>query len=140
MKILLAVDGSPASVRAARHAARLAKAMAEPPALVVFHADAPLPRIAALELGVQGTADYHADNADHALRAVRTALRRARVEFTEKVVVAEPATAIVRHARAARVDLVVMGTRGRGAIEGLLLGSVARKVVAGAGVPVTVVP
>lgn len=140
MKILLAVDGSPASVRAARHAARLAKAMAEPPTLVVFHADLPLPRIAALELGVQGTADYHADNADHALRAVRTALRRARVAFTEKVVVAEPAAAIVRHARAARVDMVVMGTRGRGAIEGLLLGSVARKVVAGAGVPVAVVP
>lgn len=140
MKILLAVDGSPASVRATRHVVQLTKAMAEAPTLVVFHADAPLPRIAALELGVQGTADYHADNADHALRAVRTALRRARLAFIEKVAVAEPAPAILRHVGATRADLVVMGTRGRGAIEGLLLGSVARKVVAGAGIPVTVVP
>ena len=42
--------------------------------------------------------------------------------------VGDPADEVVRYAEAAGVDLIVMGTRGLGALEALLLGSVARKV------------
>jgi len=55
------------------------------------------------------------------------------------LVIGDPATAIVKLARKLRCDLIVMGTRGMGTIAGLLLGSVATKVVHLAPTPVTLV-
>ena len=52
MKILLAVDGSKAAQAATKLAAQMAKAMAAPPTLVLMHADAPLMRRVAAELGL----------------------------------------------------------------------------------------
>ncbi len=46
---------------------------------------------------------------------------------------------IVRAARTARADLIVMGTHGRGAVAKLLLGSVAERVVGHATCPVLTV-
>ena len=50
-----------------------------------------------------------------------------------------PATAIVDYARTENIDLVVMGTHGRGAVAHLLMGSVAEKVVRLAPCPVMTV-
>ena len=50
-----------------------------------------------------------------------------------------PADAIVEYARAHAVDLIVMGTHGRSAVEQLLVGSVAEKVVRKAPCPVLTV-
>jgi nucleotide-binding universal stress UspA family protein len=41
----------------------------------------------------------------------------------------DPATEIVRYARDANMDLIVMGTHGRSGLERLLMGSVAEKVM-----------
>ncbi len=49
------------------------------------------------------------------------------------------AEAILSAAQAHEVDLIVMGTRGRGAIEGLLFGSVSRKVTHLASCPVLLI-
>jgi len=40
----------------------------------------------------------------------------------------DPASAIVNYATKNKVDLIVMGSRGLGQVEGMLLGSVSRKV------------
>jgi len=50
-----------------------------------------------------------------------------------------PAQAIVTYARDANVDLIVMGTRGRGGVAHLLMGSVSEKVVQIAPCPVLTV-
>lgn len=139
MKILLAVDGSPVSRRAVQHAIRLSKQLAAPADVTVLNADPPLLQSVAIKLGAEAVRRYHAENGQHATRDARAALKRARLPFRELLVVAEPADAIVREAKAGKHDLVVMGTHGRGALEGLLLGSVARKVIAQSSVPVTVV-
>ena len=139
MKILLAVDGSPASRRAVQHAIRLSKQLAKPAAITLFNADMPLLRAAAAKLGADAVREYHADNGEYAIRDARALLKRAKLPFRELLVVADPAEAIVREAKTGKHALVVMGTRGRGALEGLLLGSVARKVIAQSSVPVTVV-
>lgn len=139
MKILIAVDGSPVSRRAVQHAIRLSKQLARPGVLTLFNADMPLLQAAAVKLGADAVREYHADNGQHAIRDARALLKRAKLPFRELLVVADPAEAIVREAKAGKHDLVVMGTRGRGALEGLLLGSVARKVIAQSSVPVTVV-
>lgn len=139
MRLLLAVDGSPVSRRAVQHAVRLARQLASPPELVLFNADAPLLQSVAIKLGAEAVRRYHAENAQAAMRDARALLKRARLAFVEAQVIGDPVEAIVREAKRGRYDLVVMGTHGRGALEGLLLGSVARKVIAQSTVPVTVV-
>jgi len=50
-----------------------------------------------------------------------------------------PSVAIVDYAKQARVDLIVTGTHGRGAVAHLLMGSVAERVVRTAPCPVLTV-
>ena len=50
-----------------------------------------------------------------------------------------PAAAIVNHARESGTDLIVIGTRGRGGIAHLVMGSVAERVVQTAPCPVLTV-
>ena len=139
MKILLAVDGSPMSTRAAKHAARVAAQLATPAQLVLFNADPPMMQAVAVKIGLEATRRIHAENGQHAIRAARTALKRAHVQFSERLAVGDPAGAIIKAAKAERCDLIVMGTHGQGALQRLLLGSVASKVIAQTDIPVTVV-
>ena len=139
MKILLAVDGSPISTRAAKYAAKLVKRLAEPAELLLFNADPPLLQAVAVKIGTKGVDRYHAENGEYAIESARSALRRARVDFSEHLVVGVPAEAIVKTARTEHCDLIIMGSHGRGALKKLLLGSVAGKVLAHSDVPVTIV-
>jgi nucleotide-binding universal stress UspA family protein len=59
----------------------------------------------------------------------RAAAKGARRISTE-VFVGDPAAQILAFANAGQADLIVMGSRGHGRLTGLLLGSVAQKVVA----------
>lgn len=138
MKILLAVDGSPMSTRAARHAAKLVQKMPDA-TLTLLNVDPPLMQAAAVKLGVDATHRYHAENGQFAIRGARTALRRLRVPFEELLVVGEPAERIAHEVKKGRYEHVVMGSHGRGALKGLLMGSVASKVIALTEVPVTLV-
>jgi nucleotide-binding universal stress UspA family protein len=52
---------------------------------------------------------------------------------------ASPAAAIVQYARESNVDLIIVGTHGRGAVAHLLMGSVAERVVRTAPCPVLTV-
>ncbi|MFC7195816.1 universal stress protein [Halosimplex aquaticum] len=62
------------------------------------------------------------------------------VEVETTTVEGTPSTEIVRYTREQPVDVVVMGTHGRGGIDRLLLGSVAERVVRKSAVPVVTVP
>ena len=55
------------------------------------------------------------------------------------IVVGQPAETIATFCQELKCDAIVMGTRGHGKAAGLLLGSVARDVIAKAAAPVTVV-
>lgn len=138
MKILVAVDGSPISTNAVKFAIQLAREFSEPPELTLFHADPPLLNAVAVKLGAEGLKHYHDDNAKFATKAARAALNRAHIPFEEKQMVAEPAEAIVRYAKRGKFDLIVMGSRGRSALSGLLLGSVTSKVIAHCDIPVMI--
>lgn len=54
--------------------------------------------------------------------------------------VGAPFAAIVKYARREGIDLIVMGTHGRGAVAHLLIGSVAENVVRKAPCPVLTIP
>ena len=64
-----------------------------------------------------------------------------RAAFTVRtaVEVGPPTDGVLRYAGAHQVDLIVMGTRGRGVVEQMLLGSVAAEVVRRAPCPVLTV-
>jgi nucleotide-binding universal stress UspA family protein len=139
MRIVLAVDGSPISTRAARHVARLHKALADKPEVIVLYADAPLLRSVAMSLGTRGVDKYHADNGRFALKGAKPVLSRAGVAFIEKVLVGDPAPTILKFIKSSKCDLLVMGSHGRGAFKNLVLGSVATKILSMCEVPVTIV-
>jgi nucleotide-binding universal stress UspA family protein len=139
MRILLAVDGSQSGNRAARYVAKLSAALAEKPQVTLLYVDEPLMRSVSVELGVQGTARYHAGNANYALKTARSTLRRADVDAEEQTPVGNPADTIIKVARSSRSQLIVMGSHGRNVLQSVFLGSVTIKVLAHSTVPVTIV-
>jgi nucleotide-binding universal stress UspA family protein len=142
MRVLVAIDGSePADL-----AVDLVAKMVWPPGSEILIAQAvetgaalfggPWPTVAMVQAdGIE------ADIRAQAGRTVQDASERlARPGLTIHGVVlrGRPATAIVGRARAMRADLVVVGSRGHGTIESMLLGSVSAEVVDHAPVPVLV--
>ena len=75
-----------------------------------------------------------------ALAAVERAARDARVRCRTRLVTDnQPWRGILRAARAARCDAIAMGSHGRGAVGGLILGSETSRVLAHSKLPVLVV-
>ncbi len=62
------------------------------------------------------------------------------VDLELRVVEAQPAEALLNAAAADDADLLIVGSRGRGGVEGLLLGSVSQQVAQDASCPVVIVP
>ena len=73
------------------------------------------------------------------LGAMVTDQERKRLRVTTAIIAGSPFLEIIRYARANSVDLIVIGTHGRGPIAHMLLGSVAEKVVRKSPCPVLTV-
>jgi nucleotide-binding universal stress UspA family protein len=82
---------------------------------------------------------YHQEAGLKALESARARLDAIQMPYTFHIGVGVPAEIIVQYASKQGCDQIVMGTRGLGAVGGLLLGSVATKVLALASVPVLLV-
>lgn len=76
---------------------------------------------------------------EKAMRPALTLLERAGVPFKSYSRTGAPADVILKFARERHCGAIVMGTRGMGALAGLVLGSVAMKVIQLAPIPVTLV-
>jgi nucleotide-binding universal stress UspA family protein len=77
--------------------------------------------------------------AEAALKPALAAARRLKLEVTLHTEIGDPAAAIVAFAKKKRCGEIVMGNSGLGALAGLVMGSVARKVVFLAKTPVVLV-
>lgn len=139
MRIILAVDGSPVSARAARHVVKLAASMAEPPKLTVVTVDAPMMPGVERKLGKAAVQRYHDENAEYAFHEACEILDKAGIAYEARPVIGEVGPSLIKAASPGRCDLLVMGSRGRGAMKSAVLGSVALKVLTGSKVPVTLV-
>lgn len=140
--ILLATDGSTAS----EHAATLALGMARSSGaqLTALYVIDPYPYMNMGEANPYGFDAYMAAAQQHA-SAVHAKVVAQGLEGEVKVAVAlqvvedvAAAHGIVHAAKRGGIDLIVMGSHGRGGIARLLLGSVANRVVAESSVPVLV--
>lgn len=77
--------------------------------------------------------------ANDRLAALVTDDERKGMRVTTALVAGNPFLEIIRYAKANEIDLIVMGTHGRGPVAHMLLGSVAEKVVRKAPCPVLTV-
>lgn len=139
MKVLFACDGSPYSDRAAKYIATTLRAQVPVLEVTLLHVDVPMMARVNRALGAEAVDRYHAENAEFATRKALARLKRAGMACTVASTVGAPADVIAEHASRGEYDLVLMGSHGRGALGGLLLGSVTTKVLAQCKVPVLVV-
>ncbi|OJZ18762.1 MAG: hypothetical protein BGP21_06995 [Thiobacillus sp. 65-29] len=137
-KLLVPVDGSKPAERAVRHAIRLAAGGLQVSVLLLHVQPAPLPPSAAKSRR-RAEMLQRLEEGEKATRPAATLLERADVPHKVYSRSAAPADGILKFAREKRCDAIVMGTRGMGAIAGLVLGSVAMKVIQLAPIPVTLV-
>lgn len=82
---------------------------------------------------------YHHDAGMAVLASAQAQLDAAGLPHTPHVGVGPPAPTILHFASTLGVEIIVMGTRGRGAVAELLLGSVASGVLQAAAVPVLLI-
>ena len=138
--ILVPVDGSLPSKRAVAQAAALARRLKA--GIIALHVITPFEAYAYGE--ALPPVITHAEFERHARRAsakILSGARNAAAGVSCRFRTAwnvSAAGAIVREARRNRCGLIVMGSHGRRGLERLLLGSVARKVLAESRVPVMI--
>lgn len=141
--VLLASDGSEGARKAAVAAAQLAQKFAAPLAVVnVFDIYTPLPGLP-VEDGESLSEIRPASLADRVLEAVmhdvRPIAHEAKVHACFFQETGHHAEAILRFAEEHHTDLIVMGSRGLGGFQSLLLGSVSESVAHHSRCPVLIV-
>lgn len=145
-RILVAIDGSVGSMKALNLAADLARTYnAELILLAVAHhlssaietAVEEFVRVEHLETPLHDAAEAAAETvvAEGQVEAHEKGVR----QITKEVVLGDPAHEIIAIANERQADLIVVGSRGYGRLVGLMLGSVAQKVLGHATCPVLVV-
>lgn len=142
--VLVPVDGSENSLRAATAACRL---VADRPSITVHLLNvqpANHSGIVAAYLDRELIERFHRTEGERVLQAAIALVESSGISCTSHIELGDVAPTIARYADAIRCEQVVMGTRGLGssglaALSGLLLGSIATKVLQLVDVPVTLV-
>ncbi|MEJ8856899.1 universal stress protein [Variovorax robiniae] len=141
MKILVGTDGSKHALRAVKYAAELARLVRSASnriTLVSVHDDTGL-RHAKAFVGAAEVGDYLRELSEKELRPAVRWLKTTGIDYDIEIRTGRVAAEIVHCARAGKFDLIVLGSKGRGAVADLLLGSVVQRVLAISPLPVTVV-
>jgi nucleotide-binding universal stress UspA family protein len=138
--ILVAIDGSETSIRGLETAIELAKTFGAKLHLLHVVREMQLPKELQKMMEVENMKGPREDVlklvGDRILnQAKRVAESKGVKSVADNLGTGDPASSIVMHAEQNGIDLIVMGSRGLGQVEGLLLGSVSRKVSSMAKVP-----
>ncbi len=139
MKVLLAVDGSAYTKRMLAYIVTHGDWLGSKHQYTVIHCVAAVPHRAAAFLDSAQVREFYAEDADAVLAPVRRFLAKQGIEANYVHRIGSAAANIAKLAQQGKFDLVMMGTQGRGAIGGLLLGSVATKVLSLCSTPVLLI-
>lgn len=139
MRILIPVDGSDRSLAAVRYGAGPLAEGTRDLEIHLLNVQPPLPSAAATFIDSAVLRDFHRDEGAKALAGARKLLDQAGLRYVSNTIVGEPAETIAAYAEQQGCAGIVMATRGLGHAAGLLLGSVAHKVLQLSKVPVTLV-
>jgi len=139
LKILVAVDGSPYTQRVLAFIASQPQWLGPQHRYTVLHCVLPLPHRAAAFVDRPQVQALYRDDAETVLRPVRAffAEHQLKARFVHRM--GSAASAIARMADREGFDMVILGSHGHGALAGLVMGSVATKVLASCRTPVLLV-
>lgn len=140
MKILLPVDGSDCALRAVDHLIAHSAWFREVPEIHLLHVHAPIPigRVQA-HVGKETLHAYYLEESQAQLVAAQQRLDAAERFHTTHIHVGLPAEIIAKISGELGCDLIIMGTHGRSGVVGLVMGSVANRVLHLANCPVLLV-
>lgn len=135
-KILLAVDGSDHSIRAAREAIKIAAANREAQITVVYVADHNNAKNDVLHSGSSVELDLQRRKK---LQPVEEAIAAENIDYRVEILHGIPGPTIVEYANQEGFDILIIGSRGLNSLQEMVLGSVSHKVVKRANCPVLIV-
>jgi nucleotide-binding universal stress UspA family protein len=138
-KILVAIDGSEASLRAVTYLASSSSVFPATTQIVLMHVHLPIPSPRAVSwVGAEVVNQYYDEESEEALNPARELLKQAGRAFEVVKRVGDPGQVIAKVAKDGYAA-IVMGTHGRTALVNLAMGSVATRVIAEANVPVMLI-
>jgi nucleotide-binding universal stress UspA family protein len=145
MKILFAVDGSDYTVKVAQYIATHFRNFQGGLDLHLLHVRLPIPQGLALAqaerlLGHDTIDRYYKEEAEAALARAESILNRDNIPFQAVYPVGDVAHEIHQYSAQHKMNMIVMGSHGHGAVQNLVMGSVATKVIATtADIPILIV-
>ena len=139
MKILVAVDGSAFTRRMLAYLAAHDEWLGAQHDYTMLNVAPPLPARAVAMIDKAVLRSHYAEGSEKVFKPIRAFCDRQKIaaEFVAKVGL--PAEVIANYATKGRFDLLMLGSHGHGALGGLVMGSVATKVMAGCQTPVLVI-
>lgn len=136
---LIAVDGSEPSLKVIDYVITEAASRPTPPQLFLVNVQAPLSSDITRFIDEKVVEDFHRETGAAALAQARQKLDAAGLAYSAHIMMGETAPTLIEFATDKGCSLIIMGARGLGSVGGLLMGSVATKVVKLSTVPVLVV-
>jgi nucleotide-binding universal stress UspA family protein len=136
---LLPVDGSDAALKAVQVAIDQARQCTTAPEIDLLNVQSPLSGEVSRFISAGTIREYHQDSGKEALIKPRQLLAEAQLAHRVHILIGAPASVIADFAQQEGSSLIIMGSRGMGSVLGMLLGSVAAKVVHLSPVPVLLV-
>ena len=134
--IMVPVDGSEPSLKSAEAAVWLAELTGGQ--ILLVHCHRPYPQFLG-EPYFQQLVTKTINRANELLEPYRILFESKKIAFTERILEGPAGRMIPEAAKHEACDLIIMGSRGRSDLEGLLLGSVTHKVLHSAHCPVLVI-
>ena len=141
LKLLVPVDGSESSSRAVNHLIKKLGWFKDGAEIHLLNVQHPIPygnRVSSV-IGHDKIAQFHQEEGMAALKNAMKKLDAAKFKYHYHIGVGEAAEVICQYAKEKGCDQIFMGTRGLGSVSGLVLGSVATKVIHLSPVPVLLV-
>src|SRR3954471_18604540 len=114
MKILIAADGPQFSATSARHDAPPAALLKERPEVRILHVHASLP--VTRSISKKSVDEYDRDESLKALAVAEKELDKAKIPYSSTWRTGDAAEQISRYAKDEKVDLIVTGSHGLGAL------------------------
>ena len=129
LKFLLPVDGSDTSNKAIQDFIKLLDWYKEAPEIHLLNVQSPLHGNVPMLIDRNSINQYHQEKGMKELQTAREAMNKASVNYQFHIAVGDPAEMIVRYGEENQCNQIVIGPRKLGAVKGLLLGSVTKKVM-----------
>ncbi|MBM4221261.1 MAG: universal stress protein [Gammaproteobacteria bacterium] len=140
LTFLIAIDGSGYSDSAVDYVVRRAGRCREPVHVHLLNVQLPLGGVnVKLFIKPESVESYYRDEGMAVLEKPRGVLGAAGISCDHHIGVGDPGQVVVDYALAKNCDEIIMGTHGRGALAGAVMGSVARNVIQHTSLPVVLV-